>query len=119
MTSQSNFVTCKTAGSACPLLGRLERLEQMVGNRLSSEDRRTLERLLPGLGGAFGSDAFFVWQIDDPAILAFTGGNMLKMGKLLGKAANSGVSFGGLTVTKAGKKQNAQRWRLRREDDPI
>jgi len=120
MTSQSNFVTCKTSNFVCPNIERfrteiderIQALELLTANRLPPEEHRLLAKLLPALAGLFGPEPFFAWQVDTPAILAMVDNNMLKLGKLLGRAANTGISFNGLVVRRAGKKQNAQRWRL-------
>jgi len=99
-------------GILTEMAGRIERLELLTANRLPPEDHRLLEKLLPALAGYFGSELFFTWQIDDPAILAMVGDDVVKTGSLLSRAADVGTAFDGYVIVRDKKRGNVRQWRV-------
>ena len=96
---------------------RLHRLEHAshATPRLSRADRAYLAKLLPAIGGAFGSELFFcrdVIESDSPAVRLVRGKLTAKaLGKLFSRA--TGVPVAGYLVTTDGVEAGANLWRVK------
>jgi hypothetical protein len=86
---------------------------------LSRADRDILARLLPAIGGAFGSELFLaadVIESDSPAVRPVRGKLTAKsLGKLLKRSA--GVPVAGYLITAEGTEAGSLLWRVRQVVD--
>lgn len=106
-------MTCEGCLALQDLRQRIEALEQKAAS-ISREDRELLSRLLPSLGGAFGSEPFFVWQAADDSVITESGLDAAAVGSLLSRATKSGTDFAGYVVRRTGTKHGAARWKILR-----
>jgi hypothetical protein len=81
---------------------------------LSRGDRKTLEKFVPALSSAFGTEMFLACEIprhQSPVLRALTKGRSTKaIGKLLKRAV--GFEIDGLVVERLGSELNANLWRV-------
>jgi len=97
-----------------------ERTAPRAAGPLNVKDRRVLDRLLPVIAVQFPG-SFETWEIFDASRMPGIAGNDLRLalgaltahrcGKLLRKAADSGVVVAGYRVTAAGRAGAGGRWR--------
>jgi hypothetical protein len=89
-------------------------LERGQSSTLSRSDRAILARLLPPIGGVFGSELFAVREIfesESPALtVALRGLNLKPVGRLLRRAIDQPVD--GYVVQREGTELHAALWRV-------
>ena len=92
----------------------LKRQQQRPTSTLSREDRSTLARLLPAIGGVYGSDQFSSRDLAEdtrPAVrLVVRGWSVKRISKLFARA--DGISSNGLMVQKQGVKFQVTVWQI-------
>jgi hypothetical protein len=101
------------------LIEKIDTLTALVEHRrpastLSRIDRERLARMLPAIGGVYGSDPFLVRELfesDKAAIrLVRTGLNAKKIGRLFRRAERQAI--GGYLVESQGTETHATLWRV-------
>ena len=89
-------------------------LERDQPSRLTRTDRETLARLLPAIGGVYGSDTFLAAEIAThraPAIRVARGTlTARQVGRLLKRA--EGTAVDGYVVTRLGAEDGAVLWQV-------
>jgi len=104
------------ASGLLALARRVDALERRdLARRLSRRDLDVLARLLPAIGGVYGSDAFLVREViasADPGVRLVRGDLSAKaLGKLLARAA--GLAVDGLVIERVGVEDGAVLWAVR------
>ena len=101
----------------CPAMAEIramftEILSLLQPKKCSAKDIAILERLLPAIGGRFGSSSKTTAEIlADPAIRALSG-SLQASGALLSRAADDALVISGLQVSRAGKEHNKTLWQV-------
>lgn len=95
------------------LRARMDAVEhRLFHSTLRREDRATLERILPALAGALGSECFLAAEAvasDNPAlVLVLAGMNARRLGRLLRRA--DGVEVCGYVARASGTEAGAVLW---------
>ncbi len=98
------------------ILNRLQRIEEVLHlRRCTPADLEALSKLLPAIGGQFGSSMITVREIlADPGIAGLKLGSQQVIGNLLSRAADDGANVAGLQVQRAGREHNATLWQITR-----
>jgi hypothetical protein len=95
---------------------RAELARQQGQSTLTRADRAVLAKLLPAIGGVFGSEPFLsseVCEHDEPGLrLVCTGISIRSLGRLLRRAA--GVAVDGYMITRVAVEAGAVLWSVRR-----
>lgn len=101
------------------VLAELRAIRQLLERQqrpssLTRADRTALARLLPAVGGVFGSDLFMVRELFESTAaavrLVLEGCNPKQVGRLLRRA--EGVPIAGLMVQRDGSELHAALWRI-------
>ena len=99
------------------LRARMDAVEhRLSSSTLRREDRAALERILPAIAGALGSDCFLaseaVASADPALVLVFAGMNGRRLGRLLRRA--DGVEVCGYVARASGMEGGAVLWSVLR-----
>ncbi len=96
------------------ILDRLTAIEDLLQPvRCTAADVEALNRLLPAVGGLFGSSPSRTRELlVDPAIRALYSGSLQSLGMLFSRAADDGAEAGGLRLERVCKEHGAMLWRV-------
>ena len=95
------------------LRARMDAVEhRLSSSTLRREDRAALERILPAIAGALGSDCFLASEAVASADLVFAGMNARRLGRLLRRA--DGVEVCGYVARASGMEGGAVLWSVLR-----